>query len=210
MPPRKPPLSRREREIMELVYRLGAPTAAEIAAALVDPPSYSAVRATIAVLESKGHLRHEARGGRYAYLPTVPQAVARRRALRDLVTTFFQGSPKQAVVALLGETDSLSAADLDEIRAMIASSEGELARRSSLAGGSGNPPRVPGNIASSEGELARRRSLAGGSGNPPRVPGNIASSEGELARRSSLAGGSGNPPRVPGNIASSEGELARR
>ena len=120
MAARKPPLSRREREIMEVVYRLGSPGAAEIAAHLPDPPSYSAVRATIAVLEGKGHLRHETRGGRYCYLPTVTPAAARRRALRELVTTFFAGSSKQAVVALLDEAArDLDAADLEEIRRHI-------------------------------------------------------------------------------------------
>jgi predicted transcriptional regulator len=120
MTPRRPPLSRREREIMEVVYRLGSPTAAEIAAGLADPPSYSAVRATIAVLESKGHLRHESRDGRNAYLPAVPQAVARRQALRQVVTNFFQGSSKQAVVALLEETAArMSPEDLEEIRRHI-------------------------------------------------------------------------------------------
>ena len=120
MPERLPPLSRREREIMDVVYRLGAATAAEIAANLASPPSYSAVRATIVVLESKGHLRHETRGGRHAYLPTVRQAAARRRALREVVATFFQGSSKQAVVALLNEAaEKLSAADLEEIRRHI-------------------------------------------------------------------------------------------
>ena len=120
MAPARPPLSRREREIMEVVYRLGAPTAAEIAAALPSPPSYSAVRATIAVLEGKGHLRHEMRGHRYAYLPTVSAAAARRRALREMVSTFFQGSPKQAVVALLDDAGKeLSRADLEEIRRRI-------------------------------------------------------------------------------------------
>ena len=105
---------------MEVVYRLGAPSAAEIAAGLPDPPSYSAVRATIAVLESKGHLRHEMRGHRYAYLPTVTHASARRRALRQMVSTFFAGSPKQAVVAMLDDAASqLSATDLDEIRRRI-------------------------------------------------------------------------------------------
>jgi predicted transcriptional regulator len=120
MAPRRPPLSRREREIMDVVYRLGSPTAAEIAAGLADPPSYSAVRATIAVLESKGHLRHESRDGRNAYLPAVPQAVARRQALRQVVTNFFQGSSKQAMVALLEETAArMSPEDLEEIRRHI-------------------------------------------------------------------------------------------
>ena len=116
----RPPLSRREREIMDVVYRLGAPTAAQIAASLPDPPSYSAVRATIAVLSGKGHLRHEVRGRRYVYLPTLSPAAARRRALREIVSTFFQGSSKQAVVALLDETASdLSEEDLEEIRRRI-------------------------------------------------------------------------------------------
>jgi predicted transcriptional regulator len=116
----RPPLSRREREIMEVVYRLGSPSASEIAAHLPDPPSYSAVRATIAVLEGKGHLRHQARGNRYEYLPTVSAATARRKALRDLVTNFFGGSSQRAVVALLDETaGQLSAEERDELRALI-------------------------------------------------------------------------------------------
>jgi len=78
------------------------------------------VRATIAVLESKGHLRHQSRGHRYAYLPAVPASATRRRALKEMVSTFFQGSTKQAVVALLDETaKNLSSTDLDEIRRHI-------------------------------------------------------------------------------------------
>jgi predicted transcriptional regulator len=116
----KPPLSRREREIMEVVYRLGSPSAAEIAANLEDPPSYSAVRATIAVLEGKGHLRHQDRQGRYEYLPTVSAATARRKALRELVTNFFGGSSTRAVVALLDESaEGMKAEDLEEIRRLI-------------------------------------------------------------------------------------------
>ena len=115
-----PPLSRREREIMEVVYRQGRATAAEIARGLLDPPSYSAVRAMLVILVNKGHLRHESEGQRYVYLPTVPRERARRRAMRELVTTFFGGSPKDAVVALLEETDQrLSAKDLEEIRRRI-------------------------------------------------------------------------------------------
>src|SRR2546423_14829089 len=85
----RPPLSRREREIMELVYRLGSATAAQVAAGLPDPPSYSAVRSMLSILESKGHLRHETRDHRYLYLPSVPRQRARRRALHDVVRTFF-------------------------------------------------------------------------------------------------------------------------
>jgi predicted transcriptional regulator len=118
--PRRPPLSRREREIMDVVYKLDGATAADVAAHLPDPPSYSAVRALLSILEGKGHLRHESRANRYVYLPTVPREKARRRALRDLVTTFFSGSPRDAVVALLDEAEGeLSAEDLAAIRRQI-------------------------------------------------------------------------------------------
>ncbi len=115
-----PPLSRREREIMEVVYRLGGATAAQVAEHLPDPPSYSAVRAMLSILEDKGHLRHEERANRYLYLPTVSAATARKRALRDLVRTFFQGSSKQAVVALIDEAGrELSEKDLRELRGLM-------------------------------------------------------------------------------------------
>ena len=115
-----PPLSRREREIMDVVYRLGSPSAAEIAANLPNPPSYSAVRAMLAILEDKGHLTHDDAGTKYLYRPTVPQKTASKRALRDVVTTFFQGSPKQALVALLDEAEAkLSPSDLEELRERI-------------------------------------------------------------------------------------------
>ena len=105
---------------MDVVYRLGSPSAAEIAANLPDPPSYSAVRALLTILEGKGHLRHDARGSRYRYQPTVPRETARRRALRDVVATFFQGSSKQALVALLDDQHNpLSPTDIEEIRGHI-------------------------------------------------------------------------------------------
>jgi predicted transcriptional regulator len=105
---------------MEVVYRRGGATAAEVAAHMPDPPSYSAVRAMLSILEGKGHLRHEARGGRYVYLPTVPHGTARKRALRDLVATFFQGSPRDAVISLLDEAGrELSDEDLAAIREQI-------------------------------------------------------------------------------------------
>jgi predicted transcriptional regulator len=120
----RPPLSRREREIMDVVYRLGSPSAAEILEGLADPPSYSAVRAMLSILVGKGHLRHESDGARYLYKPTVPREAAQRRALRDLVTTFFSGSPKQALVALLDDTGAkLSDEDLKEIRGRIDSAK---------------------------------------------------------------------------------------
>jgi len=94
-------LSRRERQIMDVIYRWGRATAAEVLREMPDPPSYSAVRAMLRVLEEKGHLRHEEQGPRYVFLPTVPRAQARRSALKQLVRTFFDGSTEQAVAALL-------------------------------------------------------------------------------------------------------------
>jgi predicted transcriptional regulator len=117
---KRPPLSRREREIMDVVYRLGGATAADVAANIPDPPSYSAVRAMLSILVMKGHLRHETRGNRYVYLSTTPRDKAQRGALRDLMRTFFDGSPKEAVVALIDEAGrELSAEDLVEIRRLI-------------------------------------------------------------------------------------------
>src|SRR3954465_6291182 len=114
------PLSRRERQIMDVVYRLGRATAAEVKESLPDPPSYSAIRALLRVLEEKGHLRHEQDGPRYVFLPTVPRERARRSALRRLVQTFFEGSTAQAVAALLGEPGArLSDEELDRLSHLI-------------------------------------------------------------------------------------------
>src|SRR5437588_5399534 len=95
------PLSRREREIMDVIYRAGRASAAEVLDQLTDPPSYSAVRALLRVLEDKGHLRHEEDGPRYVFLPTVPRERARQSALRQILHTFFDGSTEQAVAAVL-------------------------------------------------------------------------------------------------------------
>jgi predicted transcriptional regulator len=94
-------LGRRERQIMDAVYRLGSASVAEVRAELPDPPSYSAVRAMLNLLEAKGHLKHERDGLRYVYRPTVAQDRARRSALRHMVHTFFHGSPGEAAAALL-------------------------------------------------------------------------------------------------------------
>jgi predicted transcriptional regulator len=105
---------------MEVVYRLGRATAAEVSSGLPDPPSYSAVRTLLSILEAKGHLRHESLANRYVYLPVVPRGQARRRALNDLVRTFFEGSPKDAVMTLIEEKGrQLSNEDLAEIRQLI-------------------------------------------------------------------------------------------
>ena len=111
-------LSRRERQIMDVIYARGQATAAEVTAALPDPPSYSAVRALLRILEQKGHLRHEEDGPRYVFLPTVSRDRARKSALRNLVRTFFDDSPAQAAAALIDQAD-LSDADVARLAAMI-------------------------------------------------------------------------------------------
>ena len=113
-------LARRERQIMEIVYRLGQATAAEALAELPDPPSYSAVRAHLRILEEKGHLRHDQEGTRYVFRPTVARNRARRSALKQVVRTFFEGSAEQAVAALLDMSQStLSEDDLDQLSGLI-------------------------------------------------------------------------------------------
>lgn len=114
-------LSRRERQILDVVYQRGRATAAEILAALPDPPSYSAVRALLRILEVKKHLQHEEKGRRYVYFPTVPRRVAELRALMHVVQTFFKGSDLAAASKL---AMGLSDEDLDRLEAVI-----ERARR---------------------------------------------------------------------------------
>src|SRR5881275_2275666 len=113
-------LSRRERQIMDILYARGRATAAEIHTALPDAPTYSAVRAKLRVLEEKGHVRHEEESLRYVYLPTVARDTARRSALRHMLSTFFAGSVEDAVAALLevSATD-LSKSDLERISNLI-------------------------------------------------------------------------------------------
>jgi BlaI family penicillinase repressor len=94
-------LSRRERQIMDIVYQQGRAAAADVRAALPDPPSYSSVRALLGILETKGHLKHIKDGPRYVYLPTRPRANAAKSALRQVMQTFFAGSVEQTVATLL-------------------------------------------------------------------------------------------------------------
>jgi predicted transcriptional regulator len=118
---RKPdPLSRRERQIMDIVFRHGKVTIREVLDELPDPPSYSAVRALVRVLEEKGHLRHAQDGPRYVYMPTQDRSRVRSSALAHVVDTFFSGSATEAVAALLGmQGRELSEGELDELSAMI-------------------------------------------------------------------------------------------
>jgi BlaI family penicillinase repressor len=118
-------LSRRERQIMDILFQSGSAAASEIHAALPDPPSYSAVRAALSVLEKKGHIHHELDGLRYVWKPRIPRENARRTALRHLVKTFFDGSVEQTVAALLDEASvKLEQRDLDRLRQMIGEAEG--------------------------------------------------------------------------------------
>jgi predicted transcriptional regulator len=113
-------LTKRERQIMDVLYRLGRATGGEILAALPGAPSYSTVRTQLRVLETKGHVRHEEHGLRYVYLPTVPRHSARKSALKHLVDTFFDGSSAKVVAALLGgEAARLSDGDLDRIAELV-------------------------------------------------------------------------------------------
>lgn len=115
-----PPLSRREREIMEILYAADGLTAAEVRERMPEPPGYSAVRALLRILEAKGHVRHEERGPRYVYSPVVSRAKARKSALKALVHTFFDGSPEQAVAALIDESRTkLGTAELDRLARLI-------------------------------------------------------------------------------------------
>jgi BlaI family penicillinase repressor len=119
--PRQPGLSRRERQIMDILYRRGRATANEVMADLSGGPSDSTVRTQLRVLESKGHVRHEEEGLRYIYLPAVARHAARRSALRHLVDTFFEGSTEKVVAALLGgDASRLSGDELDRIAGIVA------------------------------------------------------------------------------------------
>jgi len=113
-------LSRRERQIIDILYSQGRATAAEVQAALPEPPSYSAVRAMLRILEEKGHVRHEQDGPRYVYLPTVGRDNAKKSAMRHMLQTFFDGSAEQAISSLLGDPAArLSDAELDRLATLI-------------------------------------------------------------------------------------------
>jgi predicted transcriptional regulator len=119
-------MSRREREMMDIIFRAGKATATEVMDAMGDPPSYSAVRATLRVLEQKGMLRHEDDGTRYVYRPTVNRDKARQNALDHLMATFFEGSVANVVTALLEKSSSeLSKDELDQIESLISGARKE-------------------------------------------------------------------------------------
>jgi predicted transcriptional regulator len=118
-------LTKRERQIMDILYRRGRATASDIRRELHGAPSDSTVRTQLRVLEGKGHVRHEEQGLRFVYMPTVPRHSARRSALRHLVDTFFDGSSAKAVAALLGgEAARVSDDDLDRIARLVEDARG--------------------------------------------------------------------------------------
>ncbi|HBE97376.1 BlaI/MecI/CopY family transcriptional regulator [Akkermansiaceae bacterium] len=113
-------LSRRERQILDILYRLGEATAKDVQEELPDPPSYSAVRALLATLENKEMVKHSKEGRRYLYRPAITERKAKRTALKSLLGTFFQGKPENLVAALLDPEDQqLTKNEIDEIRNLI-------------------------------------------------------------------------------------------
>ena len=116
--------SRRERQIMDLLFRVGRATAAEVLDGLSDAPSYSAVRALLRILEQKGQVRHEVEGRAYVYLPVIRRDAARQHALSHLLKTFFDNSAEQALAALLAlRGEKLSEAELDRMARLIESAK---------------------------------------------------------------------------------------
>ncbi|KPJ88216.1 MAG: CopY family transcriptional regulator [Gemmatimonas sp. SG8_17] len=113
-------LSRRERQIMDVIYARGSATVRDVMDGIPDPPSYSAVRAMLRVMEEKGHLEHRHDGPRYVYVPTMPHSQARESAMKQMLRTFFDGSAERAVAALLDMSGSdLSELELDRLAALI-------------------------------------------------------------------------------------------
>jgi BlaI family transcriptional regulator, penicillinase repressor len=124
--PEKDTLSRRERQIMDVLYRRGSATAAEVQQNIPDAPSYSAVRALLRILEEKGHVKHSYDGPRYVYAPIVSRPVAQKSALRQLVKTFFDGSTSNAVAALLDMSGKeLSESELERLAEMVEQAKNE-------------------------------------------------------------------------------------
>jgi BlaI family penicillinase repressor len=117
----KPPeaLSRRERQILDVIYHLGRATASEVLERLPDAPTYTTIRGLLRVLESKGHVRHEEEGGRYVYFPTLNKERAAKSALKHVVSTFFDGSPAAAMAALLGNERRLTEHEIDRLAELV-------------------------------------------------------------------------------------------
>ena len=113
------PLSRRERQILDVIYGLGRATASEVLERMPDAPTYTTVRGLLRVLEAKGHVRHEDEGGRYVYIPTLTKQRAAKSALKHVVQTFFDGSPSNAMAALLGSERKLSEDEINRLAELV-------------------------------------------------------------------------------------------
>ena len=118
-PPKPPALTKRERQIMDVLYALGEATAAEIQARLDDPPTYTPVRGLLRILESKGHVGHHREGTRFVFAPRTPREHAGVSSLAHVVRTFFDGSPAKAVAALIGTHASASEEELQRLELLI-------------------------------------------------------------------------------------------
>lgn len=114
-----PSLSRREREILDVIYALGRATAADVLDRMPDAPTYTTVRGLLRVLESKGHVRHEEEDGRYVYFPTLTKQRAARSALQHVISTFFDDSPSRAMAALLGSERRLSEEEIARLAELV-------------------------------------------------------------------------------------------
>jgi predicted transcriptional regulator len=113
------PLSRRERQILDVIYHLGRATASEVLERMPDAPTYTTVRGLLRVLETKGHVRHEDEGGRYVYIPTLTKQRAAKSALKHVVQTFFDGSPSNAMAALLGSERKLGEDEINRLAELV-------------------------------------------------------------------------------------------
>jgi predicted transcriptional regulator len=116
---KSPGLSRRERQILEILYRLGRATAVEVLAQMEDPPTRTTVRGLLRILENKGHIRHEQEGLRYIYRPVTPRSSAGVSALSHVIRTFFRGSPSDALAAFLGSSARVSKEELERLQRQI-------------------------------------------------------------------------------------------
>jgi BlaI family penicillinase repressor len=115
------PLSRRERQILDVIYHLGKATASEVLERMPDAPTYTTVRGLLRALEAKGHVRHEDDGGRYVYIPTLTKQRAAKSALKHVVQTFFDGSPSRAMAALLGAERALDEDEIERLAQLVES-----------------------------------------------------------------------------------------
>lgn len=115
----EPALSRRERQILDVIYQLGRASASDVLERLPDAPTYTTVRGLLRVLESKGHVKHEEEQGRYVYSPTTNKQHAAKSALKHVVSTFFDGSPSRALAAMLGSDRSLSEDEIERLAELV-------------------------------------------------------------------------------------------